>query len=111
MQPMIDVTAYPSDRQVLHLRYGSYVYDKEVLMSGFLEGTNPISLNKNFDGSASFKQNALWTYREDLSSYEFYESSSNYHNTVYHIYLDREGSGVITRLILPMTLLLLLSGT
>lgn len=109
-QPKIDVTNYPSDSQYLHLRYGSYVYDKAVFISGFVEGTNPISLNLNFDGTASFEQNSLWSYNADLSRYGFYYSSSGYHNTVYHIYLDRQGSGIITRLILPMTMLILLGG-
>ena len=109
-QPKIDVTEYPSDHQFLHLRYGSYVYDQYIFRSGFLDGVSPISLNSNFDGSFSFKQHSLWSYDAAGSSYGFYTSSSGYHNTVYHIRLERQGEGIILRLILPMTLLILLGG-
>jgi hypothetical protein len=109
-QPFIDITDYPSDHQYLHLRYGSYVYDKTVYRSGFLDGVSPISLNSNFDGSYSFLRDSLWTFHASESSYGFYESGSGYHNTIYHLYLERQGSGIIIRLILPMTMLILLGG-
>lgn len=109
-QSKINVDAYPSDHQYLHMRYGSYVYDQTVFSSGFLDEGSPISLNANYDKSFSFLENSLWTFDESKSSYGFYTSASGYHNTVFHLYLDREGAGIITRLILPMTMLILLGG-
>lgn len=44
------------------------------------------------------------------TNYENYLSSSGFLNAIYHVSVDRQGVGVIVRLILPIVLLIYLAG-
>jgi hypothetical protein len=110
IQPKLNFQKYPADDQTFHLRYGSFIYDQNTLVMGFPVDSAILSLNRNFDNSFSFESNPLWKYNAEKSSYTFYVSGSNFHNVIYNIALERQASGIIYRLMLPMTLIIILSG-
>ncbi len=109
MQPTMVFDNYPADQQVINIRFGSYAYDQTWLVMGFTPSA-PISFNENFDGSKTFMVNPSWSYDEDTTSYSTYVSSSGFLNVIYHIGIQRKGSGIVLRLILPITLLCFLGG-
>jgi hypothetical protein len=76
-------------------------------ITGFIPGGAPIQFNQNYDKSASFKENPLWTYKSYES--DFYLSSSSFHNTIHRIVMNRQGDGIVTRLVFPIALLLILA--
>lgn len=79
---------------------------------------DPLTFNTNFNGDYTFTANPIWTYDNSSSNsstvspsyYTTYVSSSGFLNSIYRIYVTRQGSGIVIRLVLPITLLLLLSG-
>jgi len=106
MQPTLEFSQYPNDEQTIHLRFGSYAYSQTYLKLSFFEPA--VTFNQNYDGSETFTENPLWTY--DSNSYSTYLSSSGFLNAIYHLTVSRQGSGIVVRLVLPITLLILLAG-
>ena len=98
---------YPEDTQKIVVRYSIFNYDATRLMIGF-NGGNALLFNQNVDGGDTFKSNPIWTYKS--YSYETYVSNSNIAYAVYNINVTRQGKGIIFRLVLPITFLLLLAG-
>jgi len=108
MQPLFNFANYPSDTQIINLRYGSYAYSQKYLRMVYYDV--PITFNRNFDNTSTFKDNPIWTF-DNASTYSTtYVSSSGFLNAIHHIYVDRQGSGIIMRLILPITMLIILGG-
>jgi hypothetical protein len=107
MQPLLKFNRYPSDTQVINIRYGSYAYNEQFLVMNYWG--DPLSFNTNFDGSLTFMSNPIWTYDNSSTSYATYTSGSNFLNAIFHIAVTRKGSGIVIRLVLPITLLILLS--
>jgi hypothetical protein len=108
MQPTLEFSKYPDDEQTIHLRYGSYAYNQNYLKMVFLQPA--LSFNQNYDGSFTFMENPLWTYEPSDTSSSTYLSSSGFLNSIYHVAVSRQGSGIVVRLVLPITLLILLAG-
>jgi hypothetical protein len=69
-----------------------------------------LKFNQNFDNSETFFSNPIWLYDSSKTFYENYQSNNHFENVVYHISVKRQGNGIIIRLVLPITLLLLLAG-
>jgi hypothetical protein len=110
MQPSLAFEQYPSDKQIIHLRFGSYAYSQTYFKMAFLGSSDQLSLNQNYDKSYTFESNPIWEFDNSSSSYELYLSGSNYLNAIYHIHVSRHGSGIVVRLILPIALLTILGG-
>ncbi len=108
MQPSLGFEDYPSDSQVIHLRFGSYAYNQNYIRMAFAEPA--LSLNQNYDQSYTFENNPLWTFDSNKTNHRTYLSSSSYINAIYHIHVNRRGSGIVVRLILPIALLTILGG-
>jgi hypothetical protein len=107
MQPKLEFKSYPADKQTIHVRFGSYAYSQSLFQLFFSEPA--LTYNQNYDKSYTFTSNPTWTY-DNESTYNVYISSSNFMNAIYHLTLTRQGSGIIVRLILPITMLILLAG-
>lgn len=107
-QPTLNFKEYPNDEQTIHLRYGSYAFNQTYLQLLLL--AKAVTFNQNYDGSDTFKENPLWIYDNDGTTYDVYISSSGFTNAIYNIGMLRDGSGIVVRLILPATLLILLGG-
>lgn len=108
VQPKFNFYDYPSDEQIVRIRLGSYAYNSSYLQLMYLSPV--ISFNLNFDGSATFKENPFWTFDADKTTHDYYISTNGFQNQVYHIGISRQGVGIIVRLILPIALLIYLSG-
>ncbi len=108
MQPKLEFATYPSDDQYINIRYGSYAFSQTSFKLSFL--SSAISLNQNFDKSYTFTTNPLWKYEPDLTTYSQYTSSSGYLNVIYRIRVSRISQGIILRLILPITMLIVVGG-
>jgi hypothetical protein len=100
---------YPGDSQQIVIRFGSYAYDKTWLQMGF-DPRGGLSFNENFDKSRTFLENPSWEFDNTTTSFDTYESSSRFLNTIYLLGVRRRGSGIVLRLILPITLLCFLGG-
>jgi len=111
VEPGFNFQTYPNDHQEILIRYSLVNYDAKQLL------LYPIGVycSQLDDLSCSFSQNAVWTYSENASTCSVYydqkpDSQIWPAYAEYRLTIDRQGSGVIVRLILPITLLLLLSG-
>jgi hypothetical protein len=100
---------YPGDSQQIVIRFGSYAYDKTWLQMGF-DPRGGLSFNENFDKSRTFLENPSWEFDNTTTSFDTYESSSRFLNVIYLLGVRRRGSGIVLRLILPITLLCFLGG-
>lgn len=108
MQPTLNLRQYPQDNQVVHLRFGSYTYNRQYFAMGFPKPDSAVvTYTTNYDGSNTLFDNPIWEY--DKSTFELYTSGSGFINAIYHIHFTRLGSGIIIRLVLPITLLLILA--
>ena len=108
MQPKFQFDKYPMDQQIIHLRYGSYAYNQNLLKMVYID--KPISFNQNFDKTDTFTENPIWTYDNSSTNSETYVSSSGFLNAIHHLYVDRRGNGIVIRLILPIAMLIMLAG-
>lgn len=108
MQPRFNFDAYPADQQTINIRYGSYAFNNLTFRMNF---TNPpLSFSTNYDGEPTYMQNPAWTYDNSSTSYDVYTSSSGFSNPIYHVVMSRQGAGIVVRLILPITMLVILAG-
>jgi hypothetical protein len=108
IQPKFDFFKYPTDDQMIHIRYGSYAYNRTFFTVTFLQPS--LTFNQNYDGSYPFLTNPFWGFQHDESSATQYLSSNGFLNNIYRIAITRKGVGIIVRLILPIALLIYLSG-
>jgi hypothetical protein len=108
MQPTLNLRKYPQDDQTVHIRFGSYTYNREYFAMGYPQpDSKVVTYNSNYDGSKTLFDNPIWHY--DNTTFDLYTSSSGFINAIYHVHFTRIGSGIITRLVLPITLLLVLA--
>lgn len=109
-QPGFDFHRYPNDQQVILLRYGVISYDAAQVQMFPLN----VFCSRMADGTCIFSQNPIWSWAEPGTQCSVYYDQldpliwPSY--TEFFLVVDRQGSGVIVRLILPITILLLLSG-
>ncbi len=110
VQPGFDFASYPNDQQQILIRYTVMNYDAEQLQ------VFPLAYfcSQLSDGSCAFSNNPVWTWDSEKTICNVYYDAKGWlvYPTYAEVYitLDRQGNGVIIRLIMPITVLLLLSG-
>ncbi len=105
VQPKFNFRNYPEDKQNIVMRFVSYNFNAAYVKMGF-NGGNGLIFNQYLDGTDTFKSNQIWTYE----SSRYYSTTGNgYSYNVYEINVNRQGGGIIVRLVLPIAFLLLLS--
>lgn len=110
VQPSYNFDLYPNDQQTLNVRYALLNYDADQLQMYPLG----IYCSQLSDGSCAFSHNPIWSWDTSLDTctvyYDEKASSSIWPAyTQYSVTVSRAGSGLIVRLVLPITFLLLLS--
>jgi hypothetical protein len=73
---------------------------------------NPVSFVRNAEDGINFDMNSEWAYRGGAESHIFISNSSgtSYTDAIVVLPIERYANGVIIRLAMPITLLLLLAG-
>eukprot|EP00981_Chlorochromonas_danica_P012771 scaffold5387_cov251-Ochromonas_danica.AAC.21 len=104
VQPDFDFLIYPRDSQTVTIRFTLYNFPQNIANVGFT--TSPVLFNIDNEGTKSFLSNQLWSY-EKTTYYSY--TANDYHYVVYQIKLNREGTGIILRLVVPITMLILLA--
>jgi len=109
VQPGFQFDDYPNDAQDILIRYAIVNYDAAELQ------LFPLDLTCSYlsNGKCSFSTNPLWTWDQNGSTCNVYYDKKDMiwpAYTEFSVRVNRQGSGLIVRLILPITLLLLLSG-
>ncbi len=109
-QPKFNFRDYPNDVQMLDIRVNSFTYPSTTLTRFGFNG-NPIVMNANYDGSLPFASNPIWLYDASNSYADTYVDVPNGYvpYVIYHMQIARQSSGVVTRFVLPITLLLVLA--
>lgn len=99
---------YPGDEQNIIVRFYMYPYDnRTAIMTIFGSG---ISFSTDENGEYTFPQNPLWSYiSSTASTYNSQGSSSATSYALFTITVQRQGSGIVMRLVVPVLLLLVLS--
>ena len=110
-EPQFDFTSYPHDTQKIVVRAYFFDYPNVNLVKFGFWG-NPISLNMYYDGTYPFTLNAIWSYIPEQSYATTYVDTSNnaVPYVVYIMTMQRMSAGIITRLILPITLVMIIGG-
>ena len=101
---------YPSDTQVIILRYLSYSYDTSLLRVNLADPA--VTFFLNYEGVESFKQNTLWSFDEWQATIEnqHYGVGITKSFAVIKLFVSRKPEGIILRLAVPIFILVLLSG-
>lgn len=115
MQPLLEFQNYPNDNQTIYLRYGSFAFNKNYLQMYIVdhptEGYAAISYNKNYKGDPTFTTNPVWEHDQSWNSYQIYTlKSSNFTNVLYTFSLARTSTGILIRLVVPITILTVIGG-
>eukprot|EP01031_Cornospumella_fuschlensis_P035126 gene35126-42544_t len=106
LQPKFNFRKYPHDKQTIDIRFTTFNYPSDLAVQGFV--VNPLRFNEFYDGSQTFKNNAIWRY----DSYTYFTSENlGFSYAWYQVSVSRIGSGIVIRLVLPITLLVLLAGS
>ena len=108
MQPMLKFEDYPNDNQTLHLRYGSYAFNKDYLNLYVVD--SGVGYNKNYNGDATFTTNPVWEHAQSWNRHQIYTSSSGFTNVVFDISVARTSTGILVRLVIPVTILTIIGG-
>jgi hypothetical protein len=111
VQPEFNFRKYPSDTQSIDIRYASLPYDALQLQM------YPVGIYCSYlaDKTCSFSKNPIWTWNENDESCSVYYDQKYGGNLIwpsyasYSITVERDSRGIIFRLILPLTLLILIS--
>lgn len=113
VQPGFNFKNYPHDEQDIILRYTVLNYDSsqiQIFPYGVFCSYLP-------DGECSFSKNPIWKWSNEVSEFSctaysdpkksgaYIEPSYAY----YSIHIARQGMGIVVRLVLPLTLLLMIS--
>eukprot|EP01039_Chlorochromonas_danica_P002365 gene2365-2597_t len=104
VQPDFDFLIYPRDSQIVTIRFTLFNFAENIANVGFTDF--PVLFNIDNEGTKSFLSNQLWSY-EKTTYYSY--TANEYHYVVYQIKLNREGTGIILRLVVPITMLILLA--
>lgn len=111
VQPGFNFRRYPNDAQNLIVRFTAMNYDAKQLQLF----PSDIACSYLPDRSCSFSNNAIWIWKDEASfqsctAYADQKASLIYPAYVYYsVKIVRQGNGIIVRLVLPLTLLLLIS--
>lgn len=111
VQPGFNFRRYPNDAQDLVVRFSALNYDAQQLQLF----PSDIACSYLPSGECSFSSNPIWIWKNEPSfssctAYPDQKASLIYPAFVYYtIKIVRQGDGIIVRLVLPLTLLLLIS--
>lgn len=99
---------YPGDSQDLILRYYIYPFDNRTAIMTIYG--NGISFSTDQRNEDTFALNPLWTYKNATATiYNSQGASSATSYALFTINIERKGSGIVLRLVVPVLLLLILS--
>lgn len=116
-QPSMNYQNYPSDTQNFSIVIQSWGYSSYFIKLKYLNN-QPVTYVSNYqsnDGQTNLEQNQIWTYQgyvayiEDILQPNFANPDRKFSMIFVNLIFQRQSSGVITRLIVPLALLLLLS--
>mmetsp|Transcript_14316 Transcript_14316/g.21434 ORF Transcript_14316/g.21434 Transcript_14316/m.21434 type:complete len:495 (+) Transcript_14316:102-1586(+) len=113
VQPYFDYSKYPSDKQIIEIRFESYAFPTVFVEIEF----NDIAVMfvKNGDpstGTDNFKNNPIWKF-ESFNAFvveSVFSEVRSFSTATVDISVSRQSSGVILRLVCPIVLLTLLAG-
>jgi hypothetical protein len=110
VQPGFNFRAYPNDEQSITIRYAIVNYDAYQLQI-YPQGIYCSILST---GDCAFSQNPVWQWNENSDSCTvYYDPKGNSpiwpSYAEFQLSISRQGDGLIVRLVLPITLLLILS--
>ncbi len=113
MQPLFQFEDYPNDKQTIYLRYGSYAFSQSLLNLTFENDKtgSAVSYNKNFNNDATFTTNPVWQHDQSWhDQFTYVSPSSQSRNAVFAIDLERTSTGILVRLVIPVTILTVIGG-
>ena len=114
-EPTMDFKKFPNDKQKFTLVLQSYAFDTQFV---FLEFQSPpVTLNYDNERNRPYiAENPLWSY-DGYNAYIHSDSSSSpfnpnrHYSTAYiNLYISRKSLGIVYRLALPITILMLVVG-
>lgn len=105
LQPSFNFDKYPWDQQDIVVRYVIFNMPTQFAVLGF-NGGNSLLYNTYFDGTDTFVVNPIWQWKD--TTYTTFQGNG-YSYALYQITVQRKGAGIVLRLVLPITLLLLLA--
>lgn len=116
-QPTMQYHTYPSDIQNFSIVLQSWASSSYFINLGFISNS-PIVLLSNFQSDDIFNidQNQIWefdsysAYIESVPQPNFANPDRAFSTAFFNLIFKRQSSGIIVRFILPLALLLLLSG-
>ena len=107
--PYFDYKSYPSDSQTIELRFESYAYPVVFVT---LQLRKPAVMFVENNGRENFKHNPMWNY-DSSTAFEalaVFSPIRAFTTATVQLKVSRRSSGVVVRLVLPIVLLVLLSG-
>ena len=66
MEPEYDFSKYPSDSQIINIRFGSYAYPQQLFVMAY-PAIGALTFNTNYDNKATFKSNPIWIFDENTA--------------------------------------------
>lgn len=91
------------------IRYGSNGYSETYLNLSLLE-PDTITQHISYDGTRHFYMNSEWDYQGASARAFIFRSASNHTDAVFVLPVVRYANGVVVRLAIPITMLLVLAG-
>lgn len=115
-QPAMIYNHFPHDIQNFSLVIQSYAFSSYFITLGYINN-QPVTYVDNFQtGTTNLEQNQIWYYKgytayiEPVLQPNFANPQRTFSMGFINLEFQRQASGIIVRFVLPLTLLLLLSG-
>lgn len=120
VEPSMIYKSYPQDQQNFSLVIQSYAYSSFLIDINFINN-EPITYVNNFqstqsDTNTNLQQNQIWSYQgftaylQDVLQPNFANPQRTFSMAFINLNFRRQSAGIVVRFILPLTLLLLLTG-
>lgn len=109
VEPGFSFKSYPDDTQCIKINFYVYPYPAtQVNMELFKEG---VYEQLDINGVGTFSRNPMWNYQHSTANVYNSEGSSSA-TSIWQgqIFMKRKGTGIVLRLLVPLFLLILLSG-
>ena len=114
-QPAMSYNNYPSDRQNFSFVLQPYAYSSYLVQLSFISNQAVIYLTDYQSSKTNIEQNQLWdyvgfsAYIENIPQPNFADPNRQFSMAFINLVFERQSAGIITRLIVPLAFLLLLS--